>query len=71
MWTCEQIKGRWCVFEDGVLMCACTGPDPEQAAANIAEAMEERFGEKVSPTLAMLHRAHIEAAESMRGLQCT
>ena len=48
-------------MEDGVLMCACTGPDPEQAARNIVEAMEERFG--VSPTLAMIHRANIEAAE--------
>ena len=69
MWKAEQIKGRWCVFEDGHIMCACTGPDPEQAARNIAEAMEERFG--VSPTLKMLHRAHIEARDTMKGLVCT
>ena len=69
MWKAEKVKDRWCVFEDGVLICACTGPDPEQAARNIVEAMEERFGEKVSSTLAMLLRAHIQAAESMRGLQ--
>ena len=69
MWRAEKVKDRWCVFEDGHIMCAMTGPDPEQAARNIVEAMEERFGEKVSPALEMLHRAHIEAAGSMRGLQ--
>ena len=69
MWKSEKVKDRWCVMEDGVLMCACTGPDPEQAAHNIAEAMEERFG--ASPTLATLHRAHIEARDTMKGLTCT
>ena len=68
MWKAEQVKGRWCVFEDGHIMCAMTGPDPEQSARMVAEAMEERFGEKVSPTLAMLHRAHIGAGEAMKGL---
>ena len=51
MWKAEQVKGRWCVFEDGHIMCAMTGPDPEQSARNVAEAMEERFG--VSQTLTM------------------